>query len=100
MNVGNEEREQLKHATLEVGTGEEERVQELSVADGEMKFFEREEVVNEMVVEAAKELSTDEKEVKINSMMRRLADPFVVNEITLTAAEASFRRGKNRTLYV
>ena len=38
-------------------------------------------------------------EVKITSLMRRLADPFVVKETTLAAAEASFRRGKNIALY-
>ena len=38
-------------------------------------------------------------EFKITSLMRRLADPFVVKETTLAAAEASFRRGKNIALY-
>lgn len=32
-------------------------------------------------------------EVKMTSLMRRLADPFLVNEVTLAAAEASLRQG-------
>ena len=38
-------------------------------------------------------------EVKITSLMRRLKDPFLINETTLAAAEASFRRGRNVTFY-
>ena len=38
-------------------------------------------------------------DVRITSLMRRLADPFLVNKTTLAAAEASFRRGKRKILY-